>query len=69
MSDAEQAPLDELWPFGFKREDLVVMPLGMLEALPGEDPHFAMLLAICRNTAVIAERLDRIVKILSDSAR
>ena len=69
MSDAEQTPLDELWPFGFEREGLVVMPLGMLDALPGEDPHFAMLLAICRNTAIIAERLGRIVELLSDTAR
>ena len=59
--DEEPNPLDEMWPFGFRRDDMVVMPLGMLD-LPGDHPHFAMLLAICRNTAVIADRLDQILK-------
>jgi len=67
VSDQEPPDLEDLWPPGFRRDDRIVVPLGLFEALPGEDPHFAMLLAICNNTAIIAERLGRLVEQLDDS--
>ena len=57
----EPTELDKLWPYGFRREDRVVFPLGLATDLPGNDPHFAMLLAICNNTAIIAQLLERIL--------
>lgn len=60
MSD-QASSLEDAWPAGFRREESgIVYPLGIFDHLP-DDPHFAMLLAICRNTAVIADRLDRIL--------
>ncbi len=58
----DQSDLWDVWPAGFRREDVgigIVMPLGIFDHLP-DDPQFAMLLAICRNTAVIATQLDRL---------
>lgn len=43
-----------------REETGAVKPLGIFHELP-EDPYFAMLLAICNNTAIIADRLDSIL--------
>ena len=54
---------------GFRRENSgVINPLGIFDQLPGDDDtQFALLLAICRNTAVMAELLERILDELSTS--